>query len=346
MKKEKIQPKVSVVVPVYNVEQYLGRTMDSLLNQTLSEMEIILVDDGSPDNCPAICDEYSNKYKNVKVVHKNNGGLGMACNSGIDVASGEYIAFCDSDDYVDKEMYEEMYLAAIKNNADVVYTGIKTENENGEVHTMNEYTETTNYHGKEEIHSFAMDMIASKPSDPVERYVPMSAKVALYRKALIDMCDLHFVSERVIISEDLVWNIDVLCHAQCVVALSRTFYYYYNNTDSLSKKVRTDRFPFFKTMRETLIDRCGEYGMPSAVRQRIDRMFIGYGRYYLGNIIKSSLPQRVKYKIVAEICNDDIWNEIWKNYPVEEMPVSHRIMFLMIRLKMYMLISLVYLIKK
>ena len=93
-------PKVSVIVPIYNVEKYLDECMVSLLNQTLKDIEIILVDDESPDNCPKMCDEYANKDKRVKVVHKKNGGLGFARNSGLDVATGEYVAFIDSDDWI------------------------------------------------------------------------------------------------------------------------------------------------------------------------------------------------------------------------------------------------------
>ena len=99
------QTKVSIIVPVYNVE----RCLTSLINQTLKDIEIILVDDESPDNCPAICDDYAQKDPRIKVIHKKNQGLGMACNSGMENATGEYIAFCDSDDYVDNCMYENMY---------------------------------------------------------------------------------------------------------------------------------------------------------------------------------------------------------------------------------------------
>ena len=85
-------PKVSIIVPVYNVEKYLDRCMESLLNQTLNDIEIIMVDDGSPDNCPQMCDDYAKKDSRVKVVHKVNGGLGYARNTGLDVATGEYVA--------------------------------------------------------------------------------------------------------------------------------------------------------------------------------------------------------------------------------------------------------------
>ena len=103
-----MQPKVSVVVPVYRVEQYLDRCMQSLLTQTLREIEIVLVDDGSPDLCPQMCDAYAAQDDRVRVYHKQNNGLGMARNDGMDRATGEYVTFVDSDDYVAPDMCERM----------------------------------------------------------------------------------------------------------------------------------------------------------------------------------------------------------------------------------------------
>ena len=101
--------KVSIIVPLYNVEPYLGRCMKSLLNQTIKGIEIIMVDDDSPDRCPQMCEDYKDKYPNIKVVHKKNGGLGFARNSGLEVAEGEYVAFIDSDDFVDTDMFQNLY---------------------------------------------------------------------------------------------------------------------------------------------------------------------------------------------------------------------------------------------
>ena len=106
------KPKVSVIVPIYNVEKYLDRCMQSVLNQTLKDIEIIMVDDGSPDNCPSMCDEYARKDNRIKVIHKKNGGLGFARNSGLEIATGEYVAFIDSDDFIDTSMYETLYNTA------------------------------------------------------------------------------------------------------------------------------------------------------------------------------------------------------------------------------------------
>jgi len=112
--------KVSVIVPVYNVEKYLPKCLDSLAKQTLKDIEVIIVNDGSPDNSQAIIDKYTKKYKNMKSYVKKNGGLSDARNYGIKKATGKYIAFLDSDDYVTYDMYEKMYNKAITNNFDMV----------------------------------------------------------------------------------------------------------------------------------------------------------------------------------------------------------------------------------
>ena len=98
-------PQISVIVPVYNVQRYLRRCVDSILSQTFSNLEVILVDDGSPDRCGAICDEYAAADPRVKVIHKPNGGLSSARNAGIEAAAGEYLAFVDSDDWLDADMF-------------------------------------------------------------------------------------------------------------------------------------------------------------------------------------------------------------------------------------------------
>ncbi|HBK60182.1 MAG TPA: glycosyltransferase family 2 protein, partial [Firmicutes bacterium] len=116
-------PKVSVIVPMYNVERYVRQCVDSLLAQTLDDIEIILVDDGSPDSCGKIADEYAVRYGNVKSVHRENGGLGPARNTGIENASGEYVGFIDSDDWVSPAMFRLLYEAAKQNDADIAVGG-------------------------------------------------------------------------------------------------------------------------------------------------------------------------------------------------------------------------------
>lgn len=125
--------KVSIIVPIYNVEKYLDRCMESLLNQTLKDIEIIMVDDGSPDNCPKMCDEYAKKDSRVKVIHKRNAGLGEARNSGLKIISGKFVAFVDSDDFVELDMYEKLYTAAENMKSDTVYCGFSKYLSNGKL---------------------------------------------------------------------------------------------------------------------------------------------------------------------------------------------------------------------
>lgn len=114
-----MEPLISVIVPVYKVEQYLGRCVDSILAQTYQNTEILLVDDGSPDNCPKMCEEYVKKYPNIRVFHQENKGLSGARNTGIDHAKGDYLAFLDSDDVFSPYFLESLYRALIENDADI-----------------------------------------------------------------------------------------------------------------------------------------------------------------------------------------------------------------------------------
>lgn len=114
-------PLVSVIIPVYNVEKYLCECLDSVINQTYTNLEIILVDDGSPDNCGRICDEYAENDNRIRVIHKKNGGLSSARNAGIEISSGEWIFFCDSDDLIENELIEKALNKAISDKTDICF---------------------------------------------------------------------------------------------------------------------------------------------------------------------------------------------------------------------------------
>lgn len=127
-------PKISVIVPVYKVEDFLHRCVQSILSQTHKDLEVILVDDGSPDGCPAICDAYAEKDPRVKVIHKQNGGLSDARNAGLDIATGEYIGFVDSDDLIEPDMYAVLLAALEQQGADMAicnYVPVDEQNNTG-----------------------------------------------------------------------------------------------------------------------------------------------------------------------------------------------------------------------
>ena len=122
---------ISVIVPVYKVEKYLAKCVESIIRQTYTDLEIILVDDGSPDSCPAICDEYAGKDARIKVIHQNNGGLALARNAGLDIASGDLISFVDSDDWCEPGMFSALYEAYEKTKSPIVLCGVFIDWENG-----------------------------------------------------------------------------------------------------------------------------------------------------------------------------------------------------------------------
>lgn len=133
-----MNPKISIIIPIYKSEPYIHKCMKSILNQTFLDFEVILVNDGSPDNCGEICDEYAKKDNRVKVIHKENGGSASARNAGLDIARGEYIGFVDPDDYIDLKMYETLYNNAIKYESDLVICDLKKVKE-GEKHENLQY---------------------------------------------------------------------------------------------------------------------------------------------------------------------------------------------------------------
>lgn len=129
---------VSIIVPIYNVEQYLPKCIESAIAQTYKNIEILLVDDGSPDNCPTICDEYAAKDPRIKVIHKENGGLSSARNAGLEIFGGEYVFFLDSDDWIEPTTIEKMLAAIQTNHADLCLCRCCAENESGTILSTSE----------------------------------------------------------------------------------------------------------------------------------------------------------------------------------------------------------------
>lgn len=329
-----IQPKVSVIIPCYKVEKYLDRCVESVINQTLKDLEIILVDDESPDHVPEICDEWALKDARIKVIHKKNGGLGMACNSGIEVATGKYVAFLDSDDWIDANMYQTMYDTAEKHQAQMVFTGLRRVDTNGNVIGYLTHKEKFQiYEGKNEIDGLACDLVASEVSLAAERTLQMSAKVVLYSKSTIDENHLRFVSEREVMSEDMHFNLNMLSHSQCVCVVPRFFYNYRCRTGSITQKVDLDQFERIKSLYFFTLKECQILGIEENIYQRIQRFFIGYVRNYIRVVCRSKSSISEQIRIIQMIVNDPVWNIIWLSYPIHVAPLKQRLFVRLIQKK-------------
>lgn len=332
-------PKVSIIVPVYNVEKYIEQCIQSLRTQSLRDIEIILVDDGSSDNCPMLCDKYTRIDKRIKVIHKQNGGLGLACNSGIEVASGEYIAFCDSDDYVDTIMYETLYNTALNNKCDVVYSGLKSVSMEGDFLCFLPHKKSFElYTGKENIEELLKSMIASPPPMKEERTIQVSAKTVLYSRILIEKKQLRFVSERLIPSEDLMFNINILAHAHRVCVIPQSFYNYRINQSSISRSIKLNKFPLFKNLYQSMMEQCHQLDITGDIDLRIKRLIIGYTRSYICQIILSNVTYNEKKNVIYRICKDNIWQNIYTNYPINKMHWTHRLFIAAMKMNSYSLL--------
>lgn len=223
---------ISIIVPVYNVEKYLSECIDSILAQTYENFELILVDDGSPDNSGKICDEYEEKDKRIKVIHKENGGVSSARNTGLDNAKGEYITFIDSDDVVDKQYLELMHQKLTETNSDMCFCHFDRFDENG------------SKENKEDIPEY-LEVDFGRPEfvDFVSMFFNLKKNVfgsiwrVLYKKFIIE--SLKF-NPKIKISEDLIFVLNAIFNSKSISSISNILYHYRMNLNSAGKTYKNN----------------------------------------------------------------------------------------------------------
>lgn len=326
------QPKVSIIVPVYNVEKYLDRCMRSLLGQTLKEIEIILVDDGSPDNCPALCDKYKLSsdnfhWPNIKVIHKTNEGLGLARNSGLEVAKGEYVAFLDSDDFVNVNMYERLYTKAKEKDVDVVYCNCNIYKDEKHIYPRIDVMKEITFLGRKAVDEFLLDMVAPLPEYHHDVRYMMSVWHAVYRRSIFMKYGIRFVSEREFVSEDIIFNIDFLPHVESVCYLPDCLHYYVVNPNSLSHTYDDTKYQRMVSLSWT-------------IRERLAKIYSEeiYHLHYLrsvflllrGNVRRMVLSGETN-KRIKERLNEKIYHELLCNYPYLRMDLKHKVVFFLLK---------------
>lgn len=327
----------SVVLPIYNVEKYLNRCLDSVINQTYENLEIILVDDGSPDNCPQICDEWAETDKRIKVVHKINAGLGEARNSGLDVATGDYICFFDSDDYIDKELFEELHNIIISEKPDLIEFGHHNVDRNGNVvKTFVPKTDSVKFEGEAVMSKFLPELICTDPKTGIASDLLMSAWSCLYRRQLLVDCDFHFVSERKYISEDVYSLMELMPSVQKVRIVQKAYYYYCENGQSLTHTYRPDRFEKLVVFQQQLEQLCSSNLYSDEVRYRIKRPFLDNLLACMKSEVSCIREIGVKkiYLSISKICRNELVQEIVRVVPGTSFSRARRMIHFCIKNKM------------
>lgn len=234
------QVKISVIVPIYNVEKYLKECIDSLLNQTLQDIEIILLDDGGKDTCPQIIDEYAQKDSRIVPVHKQNGGYGNTCNVGLEKASGEYVAILEPDDFIEPDMYETLYNEAKKDDADIVKSDFY------------KYYDIEN-----EKHKSLVKLCAENEKCPTESFtidqwpkflaLHPSIWTCIYKRSFLNENKIRFIEAPGAGWTDNPFQVQTMCLAKKIRYINKAFYYWRVLDKTDAKALKNYTLPFLRS---------------------------------------------------------------------------------------------------
>ncbi|MBO5091601.1 MAG: glycosyltransferase [Clostridia bacterium] len=215
---------ISIIVPVYKVEKYLSECIDSILAQTYENFELVLVDDGSPDNSGKICDEYASRDKRIKVIHKGNAGVSSARNTGLDNANGDYITFIDSDDFVDKRYLEVLYNSLKQNDSDISICKFSAYKNGNYIASLEKFPK-----------SITVDFLDNRFVNYLSQYFNFKKNImgscwrTLYKRELIG----HYrLNQNLKICEDLLFLITLMCEAKKLSFSNEVLYFYRSNESS------------------------------------------------------------------------------------------------------------------
>lgn len=265
-------PVISVIIPVYNVETYLSRCIDSILNQTFSDFELILVDDGSTDSSGKICDEYTEKDFRVKAVHKTNGGLSSARNTGIENSSGKYISFADSDDYISSDYLEYLYMLIKKYNADMVSASY--------ILTYSDKTDFSSFRKPDEklIESTSNILQFYLKQDKIHRKNDYPVWIKLYKKELFS--DIRFPDGK--IYEDNIVNFKILKNCSRYVKSTKIIYAYFQRPASTTKsKLSEKHLSLIEASKEMLLLAGNDKAIISLCRRKIAMSYFSVLTMYI-----------------------------------------------------------------
>lgn len=284
-------PLISVIVPVYNVEKYLDACVESIVNQTYKELEIILVDDGSPDKCPEMCDDWAKKDSRIKVIHKKNGGQGEARNFGIDIAQGDYIGFVDSDDIIRPEMYEVLLKEISERNADLIQCAMfkYTEFPLNNFPDKNEQTTILEFSSEEAVKRLITDELITSTCPSVLLKTEIAKKIPF---------DLGMINE------DVMWVYRALRESKRIIITNEQLYGYYQREGSTMNCVYSKKkFDALKALRMRADSIKNDFPQLSALGEKT---YTGSCMYHYQTVCR--LPASKEYDEIKKKLHDMFLN--------------------------------------
>ena len=326
---EQMKPIVSVIIPVYKVEPYLDVCVGSIVNQSLKDIEIILIDDGSPDRCPAMCDEYARKDSRIKVIHKKNAGLGYARNTGLEHAAGRWISFVDADDILALNALEVCVAIAERTGVDQLRFLLK--NFHNDIRPQivvaegdYEYCVLDRFPTKAE--PMLADLMALSNLKYGRIQANASACGAIYRRDAIIRSGVRFHSERELISEDYAFNIEFAPKSGAIAYMPYPFYFYRDNHQSLSKMFRADRIDRSALFCDYLRNTLKELGYQDADLIAVGNM-LGNLRSHLRHLYASDFSSSEKRRLHSLAVNHPYIQKIARSGEYKKLDILQRMAF-------------------
>ena len=325
------EPLISIIIPVYNVEKYLPKCLDSVINQTYQNLEIICINDSSPDNSLSILEEYAEKDKRIKIITKDNTGVSNARNSGLDIASGEYIMFIDADDWVSINICEAMYNIAKEKNIDVVMCDYIKEFSN--VSKQNYTFDKNICFNKDDVkHKLYRRMIGlynDELAHPEKADNLCTIWAKLYKRSIIEDNDIRFYDIRKIGTyEDGLFNLDVFRCTNTVFYVAEGMYHYRkDNKDSITTKYNKDIEKQHEVIHRYMIEYIEKYNLDNefkiALQNRLALELLGYGL----NIVNSKEIGYSKIKNIKKIINSAKYKQAYKQLEIKYMPIHWKVFY-------------------
>lgn len=313
-------PKVSVIVPVYNAEKYLQECVDSILSQTLTNLEVVLVDDGSADSSPVICDGYAERDNRVKAIHQRNSGAAAARNQGMNVARGEYIAFVDSDDWIDADMYKRMVDTAEANDCDLVICDCLKESDSGS--QLYTHDLPAGFYDRERMYSVYFPQLLMP--DTMEYPVTISNCLLLIRRELVIKNQITY-PERMRFSEDLLFGSEVGYFAQSMTYLKGYApYHYRQNPDSVTHTAYKDKWPLLRELWCRINESFGKK-QDYDFTQQIQRCMLFFIYMAMNQRRYAGLPTREFFHETGVVLDDPLVHEALRTIPVSQLQISWKL---------------------
>lgn len=335
--------KVSIIIPVYNVEKYLRKCLDSVVNQTCKDIEIIIINDGSTDNSLEICKEYSKNDPRIELIDKKNEGVSKARNTGLACATGEYVCFVDSDDWIELNMIEKLYNSSVINNADFCMCNYIKENG-----TQSEYIKANIYKevliGSEIKDNLLIPLIERDDNEKehaLEGFRTPWGK--FFRRQIIDKYNIKF-REDLIIGEDFIFDLEFLINASKAVINNGFYYHYLNNVNSATMKYKKDCWKsIYKNTIIYLENFLNKNNIYLETKSRVNKLIIKYFFISLMNEARKDNPNKriQKIKTIKEMCEDKIVVKSLKNINLSIGGKRNKLVLLLAKYRLLYLINII-----